>query len=133
MLEKCRLCGKKLVVVGSLCMMCFAGAATPADANFSTTPAPQHVTMVATPPLDSELPHVAEEDFLTHVPASDSSAGGGRTVQGAAMLSGEGHLQAGGTTHRVGSSSLSGSGTLGGGGVVTQAAALAGQGSLSAG
>jgi hypothetical protein len=131
MFEKCRSCGKKLVVVGNLCMMCFAGAATPADA--SAMPAPQHVIMVSTPPLDSELPHVAEEDFPTHVPASDSSAGaGGRVVQGAAMLSGEGHLQAGGTTHRTGSSSLSGSGTLGAG-VVTPAAVLTGQGSLSAG
>ena len=149
MFEKCRSCGKKLVVVGSLCMMCFAGATTPADA--SAMPAPQHVIMVSTPPLDSELPHVAEEDFLTHVPASDASAGGGgRVVQGRAMLTGQGELNASGTTHRVGSSSLSGSGSLGGGGagrpgglsgeghlqgggVVAPAAMLTGRGSLSAG
>jgi hypothetical protein len=131
MFEKCRSCGKKLVVVGSLCVMCFAGTSTPADA--SATPAPQHVTVVATPPLDSELPHVAEEDFLTHVPASDASAGGGgRVVKGRAMITGQGELNAGGTTHRVGSSSVSGSGTLGGG-VVIPTAVLTGQGSLSAG
>jgi hypothetical protein len=132
MLGKCRSCGVRTVIVGSLCALCLAGASAPADA--SVVSAPHHVAMVAMPPTESELPHVAEEEFLTHVPTSDVSAGGGgRVVQGAAALSGKGHLQAGGAVSRVGSSSLSGSGSLTAGGVIIPAARLVGEGSLIAG
>jgi hypothetical protein len=111
MFEKCRACGARLAATALLCLTCGTStAALPVDAAAVLAP-PHHVAVMAMPPGESDSPHAPDEWPTDHIGSSASSAGGG-TIQGAAQLSGEGHLTAGGVTHRAGSSVLSGSGTL---------------------
>jgi hypothetical protein len=112
MFEKCRRCGVRKAIAAGLCVLCF-GAASAADAGTAPEvhPVAVAVAVVATPPSQTDPPHVAEQDFLTHVPRAESAAGGGGTViQGVANLQGEGNLEAGGTFTPA--AQLSGSGTL---------------------
>jgi hypothetical protein len=92
-----------------LCLACGTStAALPADAGLAI---PSHqVAVMATPPPDSDLPHVPDDWPTGHIGSSSISAGGGGTIQAAAQLSGEGHLTAGSSIAPV--ASLSGSGTL---------------------
>lgn len=111
--------------------MCFGAGSVSADVG--TAPEAHHVAtaMAATPPSEAELPHVAEQDFLTHIPGAEIAAGGGAVIQGKANLEGEGSLEAGGTI--TAGASLSGSGTLIAGGAIPPAAHLAGEGHMTAG
>jgi hypothetical protein len=112
MFEKCRRCGIKKAIAAGLCVLCFGAASVSADAG--ATPEVHHVAVAvavaATPPSPADTPHVAEQDFLTHVPGAEIAAGGGTVVQGIANLQGEGHIEAGGTV--VPAAQRSGSGSL---------------------
>jgi hypothetical protein len=129
MFEKCRRCGVRKVIAAGLCVMCFGAASVSADVG--TAPEVHHVAVAATPPSPADPPHVAEQDFPTHIPGAEIAAGGGTVVQGIANLEGEGSLEAGGAI--TAGASLSGSGTLIAGGAIAPAANLQGEGHIEAG
>jgi hypothetical protein len=111
--------------VAGLCVVCCAGAGASLPADASVVPAPGHVAVAAMPPSDSDLPHVPDGEFPTHVPSSNVSAGGGGVVQPSVRVSGEGHLETGGPVPA--GAALFGSGTLTAGGKVQPAAMLSGE------
>lgn len=131
MFEKCRICGKKAVMAG-LCVMCFGMSSIPAEAV--TEPIAHHavVVVIATPPSESDPPHVAEQDFEPHIAGPEMAAGsGGTVIQGTVNLSGEGTLTAGGANSA--GTSLSGKGHLTTAAAIAPAAHLVGEGKLTAG
>jgi hypothetical protein len=90
-------------------MLCFGAASVSADVGIAPEVHHAAVAIAAVSPSEAELPHVAEQDFLTHVPGAEIAAGGGTVFQGMANLKGEGTLS-GGTLAPA--ARLSGSGSL---------------------
>jgi hypothetical protein len=131
MFEKCRICGKKAVTAG-LCVMCFGMSSITAEAVTASVTHHATVVVIATPPSESDPPHVAEQDFDPHIAGPEMAAGSGGTgIQGTVNLSGEGTLTAGGASPA--GASLSGEGHLTAAAAIAPAAHLAGEGNLTAG
>jgi len=80
MFENCRRCGIRKAVAAGLCMLCFGAASVSADVGIAPEVNHAAVAIAAVSPSEAELPHVAEQDFLTHVPGAEIAAGGGTVL-----------------------------------------------------
>jgi hypothetical protein len=100
----------KTTVAGA-CLACGIMVAAPATGVTPVAgPLTGHSAIYPSPSVSAEGPHVAEQDFTTHIPGAEIAAGGGTVIQGAAHLRGEGSLEGGGPVASM--AHLSGSGSL---------------------